>query len=125
MTLLASTFNMLLTDEPSAVAPLMMATAISTAIRPYSMAVAPDRSCQKRARNPAIIAPSTVSAKTHPSTACDPGVRISRRVVNTRLKDGVRVEAHCAAMVTPVSRLQADEAGMLLGACEAVAGHST
>jgi len=91
---LASTFSILLTDVPRAVAPLMMATAIRTAIRPYSIAVAPDRSFQKRAIKLAMSAPSTVSAGTHPSAACDPGVRIKRLIVKKGLKCGVCAQAY-------------------------------
>jgi hypothetical protein len=47
--------------EPSPRAAAMMPTAISAAIRPYSMAVAPDSSFAKRTTNFVMITPSRAS----------------------------------------------------------------
>ena len=48
VTMLEMPWNTELSEVPSAVAPAIMATAIKDAIRPYSIAVAPDWSFRKK-----------------------------------------------------------------------------
>jgi hypothetical protein len=55
--LLATLLNVRLMFEPRAVVAAMIATEISAAIRPYSMAVAPESSFRKRAKSVMRLVP--------------------------------------------------------------------